>query len=563
MKKLNIPTVMLLAGLFLCQNAMGQNQAPFRFGINFPYRSPEAAALSTYLPLLNETGAAVMRQMTYADVHWQQIEINDGEWNFTYADSSILNSYGIQSVPTLYGISAGENDTIGLQVPWLACSDPGCGWQVERDSAFSRNYVQTVVNHYKPVVKYWEVSNEMASKMHRPIGLPMVDYVEFMQLNYQWIKSADPQAVVVLPGLLGTCGVPLEGQRDWLRSFLENGGLGTFEIMNYHDYNSWWTLPGHLDSLMAVMADFGIETMPIWCTESSISSVAGSEITPAYSSVDQQAADVWRRSALLLGKGLQTYFWQSMWSSGYPSEWQEFGLLNFQGKKKKSFYSYQLLVEKMDHFDTAEILSLGTVNDDNASGGEGVWVVQFNWPDGTRRWVAWSPDGQSYNLQLDSEINNVTVTTVVPNSLPPDGQSAVFAQSQIALNQGAAQLSLSSIPVLIEVAPAIGVLTPERPLQNFQLYPSYPNPFNTKNNTSGHSAIIRFSLFHPGQIRIKVFNQIGQEVITLFNGYKNNGNSEISWDGKDKDGHPVVSGVYYFRLEGEQHSQTGKMILLR
>jgi len=566
MKTLKNLSRTLVIGLLLGGPATAQeNQdpAPFRFGINFPYRSPEAASLSTYLPLLNETGASVMRQMTYADVHWQQIEVQDNEWDFVYADSSILNSYGIQAVPTLYGISAGDNDTVGLQVPWLACNHGGCGWQVARDSAFSRNYVQTVINHYKPVVKYWEVSNEMASKMHRPIGLPMVDYVEFMQLNYQWIKSADAQAVVVLPGLLGTYGVPLAGQRDWLRTFLESGGLGTFDIMNYHDYNSWWTLPGHLDSLLAVLSDFGLEAMPVWCTESSISSETGSEITPDYSSIDQQAADVWRRSSLLLGKGLQTYFWQSMWSSGYPSEWKEFGLLNFQGKKKKSFYSYQLLVEKLDHFESAEILSLGEVNDDNSSGGNGVWVVQFNWPDGTRRWVAWSPDLQPCDLTPGNEVSELAVITVVPNTLPQEGQPAVFTQSRISVNQGQVQIPLSSIPVLIEIMPANGLAPAEKPVNSFKLYPSYPNPFNTRDNSASSSAKIRYALSRPGQICIKVYDLTGKEIITLFTGHQGKGDSEISWDGKDKNGHPVVSGIYYFRLESEQHIQTGKMVLLR
>ena len=49
-------------------------QAPFIKGINFPFRSPETTHLNDFLDRLSKSGAPIMRQKTYADVYWKNIE---------------------------------------------------------------------------------------------------------------------------------------------------------------------------------------------------------------------------------------------------------------------------------------------------------------------------------------------------------------------------------------------------------------------------------------------------------------------------------------------------------
>jgi len=523
---------------------------PFRLGINFPFRSPEAASLKTYLELLNASGAACMRQMTFADVHWNQIEPEDNDWRFSLADSSIDNPFGLQAVPTLYGISAGENDTTGLQKPWIACNrrhDSDCGWQAARDSSDSKDYVQTVVNRYQSQVIFWEISNEMSTKMHRPLGLPLDDFVEFMHLNFRWIKAANPDAQVLLPGLPGTCGMPMSNAVTWFRDFLAAGGEGSFEIFNYHDYNSWWTLPAHYDSLQAVLAEFGLESLPVWCTESSISSEPGSEITPGYSSPEAQAADVWRRPAVLFAKGLDVYFWQSLWSSGPASEWREFGIVDASGQKKQSFHAFHLLVEKIENFATARALSFGEVTEDNASGGNGVWVVQFEWSDGTRRWVAWSPDRRPYTLAALTA-SAVTVTTTVPATLSADGETATFDTRTAPVTAGSVRLNLSDVPVLVEEVGADVVRPNPAPAISFTLVQNFPNPFNPVTT-------IRLDLPVPGEVQVQIFNQHGQRVRTLVNREMVAGHHDLQWDGHNASGTLVASGVYLYQMTVSREGQ--------
>ncbi len=44
---------------------------------------------------------------------------------------------------------------------------------------------------------------------------------------------------------------------------------------------------------------------------------------------------------------------------------------------------------------------------------------------------------------------------------------------------------------------------------------------------------------------------------------KEPGTYEVIWDGKDESGEQVASGVYFYKLEAENFSQTKKMVLMR
>ncbi|MDQ7051872.1 MAG: T9SS type A sorting domain-containing protein [candidate division KSB1 bacterium] len=549
--------VVLLTALFLPSPlgfAQIQNVPPFRFGINFPFRSPETASLATFLRLLNDAGTPALRQLTFADVHWIQIEPQNDVWNFVRADSAIENSNGIQCVPTFYHMAASPTRQVpGLQVPWRACYDASanCGWNAARDSSDSKDYVQTVVRRYQSRVKYWEIANEMSSKMRRPLGLPLAEFVEFMHMNYRWIKEIDPQASVLNPGLLGTYGLPMDRPRGWLREFLAAGGVGSFDILSYHDYNSWWTLPAHFDSLKALLDEFGLGSMPIWCTESSISSDPGVRITPDYASVDEQAADVWRRPVVLFARGLQAYFWHSGWSSGGQSEWREFGILSANGKKKKSFHAYRLLVDKLEGFAEARALSFGEVTEDNNRGGDGVWVVEFRWPDGTRRWVAWSPDNQTFDLtQLHSAQLNVTV--VVPTSLSSDGETANFDSYTVDVTNDTARLALTGTPILIEESNVTAVESNTKSAPDgFALFQNYPNPFNP-------STSVRFFLPRKANVVLKVFDLSGKEVAILVDEERPAGQHTVRFDAMG-----LASGVYLLRLTAGQWTQMRKAILMK
>lgn len=540
--------LILLSLLPLCSFS----QTPKRLGLNFPFRSPDVGSIQYFLNLLQEAHPSYMRQMTFADIAWQQVEPSNNAWSFSRPDSCIKNTLNIAPIPTLYGITAGENDVVGLQVPWRACSTAGCGWSAARDSVDSRDYVQTTVQRYKSYTPYWEISNEMNTKMKRPLGLPLIDFVAFMKMNYRWIKNTDSQAQVLLPGLLGTCGFPFSSSCSWLRDYLSAGGGSTFDIMNYHDYNAWWTLPAHYDSVIASLQKFNLAGRPIWVTECSISSDASTSLTPSYASEDEQAADVWRRSACLFGKGAQVFIWHTLYSSGPGSEWRHFGILDATGKRKKSFYSYKLLEEKIEGFQSAKFLSAGVTSDNNSSGGSGTWIVEFSWQDGTKRWVLWCPEGTSYTLNGLSR-SQVLVTNVVPISITLDGKAATTTSAALAVTGGSVKLNVTAKPILVEEVKGATAISPEHALaavQDMTLLQNYPNPFNSQ-------TMIVFELAQPQAVQLDLYDVLGRPQKQLLNTVMTSGKHSLPFAA---DG--LASGEYWLQLRSAGLHKTIKMCVI-
>jgi len=66
------------------------SQSAIRLGINFPMRAPEVSSIPVYMNLVAESGAQIVRQLTYADLLWKQIELTDNQWNFINPDSVFI-----------------------------------------------------------------------------------------------------------------------------------------------------------------------------------------------------------------------------------------------------------------------------------------------------------------------------------------------------------------------------------------------------------------------------------------------------------------------------------------
>lgn len=88
------------------------------------------------------------------------------------------------------------------------------------------------------------------------------------------------------------------------------------------------------------------------------------------------------------------------------------------------------------------------------------------------------------------------------------------------------------------------------------LMQNYPNPFNP-------STTISLILPEDGNIKLSIYNLLGQEVKTLINGYKLAGSYSVSWDGTDNNGLSVASGFYFYQLKRGDRVITRKMTLIK
>jgi len=90
---------------------------------------------------------------------------------------------------------------------------------------------------------------------------------------------------------------------------------------------------------------------------------------------------------------------------------------------------------------------------------------------------------------------------------------------------------------------------------NFQLSQNFPNPFNS-------STIIYYDLLLSSNIKLEIFNILGQKVKTLVDGRENAGHHQIVWNGIDDFGKIVSSGIYLYSLQVGNQKQVHKMLLL-
>ena len=87
------------------------------------------------------------------------------------------------------------------------------------------------------------------------------------------------------------------------------------------------------------------------------------------------------------------------------------------------------------------------------------------------------------------------------------------------------------------------------------LFQNCPNPFNP-------ATIIAYAIPKPANIRIEIFNVLGQRIKTLFDGLKTEAAGQVMWDGRDDLGRGAAAGVYIYSLISEGVRINKKMILV-
>ena len=112
---------------------------------------------------------------------------------------------------------------------------------------------------------------------------------------------------------------------------------------------------------------------------------------------------------------------------------------------------------------------------------------------------------------------------------------------------GPAYQSLAEYPTAIE---RIDYSSNSIPSQ-YVLSQNYPNPFNP-------TTTIRFSTPKAGNITLKIYNMLGQEVATLMDGFKPAGSYSVVWNAEN-----LASGMYIYRLQSGNEMISHKMLLLK
>jgi hypothetical protein len=161
----------------------------------------------------------------------------------------------------------------------------------------------------------------------------------------------------------------------------------------------------------------------------------------------------------------------------------------------------------------------------------------------------------AFSVSNDSLLYTYTDTTGILELFAVSGFSGnVTLTIQVNDPENAAVSSELSVTVnpVVGIAEITGAGIP----QEFALRQNYPNPFNP--NTT-----IKFQLPHTEDVKLAVYNILGQKVRILLNEKMNAGYYQVSWDGLSEHGRQMASGVYIYRLEAGSFVEVKKMTLMK
>ncbi len=188
------------------------------------------------------------------------------------------------------------------------------------------------------------------------------------------------------------------------------------------------------------------------------------------------------------------------------------------------------------------------------------------------------PAGGVTVYAISAATNSVVSTDVTEQdgnyslgNLPPGSYSVVADKegcngssiAGVSLGQGNGfQSPDNAITMTPELTLSVRDVPPSIP-SSYRLEQNFPNPFNP-------TTVIRFALPAPSRVALKIYNLIGQQVVTLVHETRAAGVYSVAWNATDNNHQQVGSGIYFVKMTAEpisQHAkpfnQVRKMILLR
>ncbi|MDF1611782.1 putative Ig domain-containing protein [Stygiobacter electus] len=166
------------------------------------------------------------------------------------------------------------------------------------------------------------------------------------------------------------------------------------------------------------------------------------------------------------------------------------------------------------------------------------------------QYKATDPDGDVITFKLDNGPEGATMTS---NGLfqwiPKVTQAGQSFLVMVTITDG--EFSDTKISTLSTDKTIVGVEEIGGIPTKFNLEQNYPNPFNP-------TTTIKFEIPKESYVRLRVFNSIGKDVAELINKELSVGSYQVNFDASE-----LPSGIYYYKLEANDFTQTRKMLLVK
>ncbi len=99
-------------------------------------------------------------------------------------------------------------------------------------------------------------------------------------------------------------------------------------------------------------------------------------------------------------------------------------------------------------------------------------------------------------------------------------------------------------------------LDPDGVPGDFSLFQNYPNPFNAETEIS-------YQLPKTAAVNLTIYNLLGEQINTLVDKQQTAGKYKIHWNGKDKNGNTMATGIYLVRFQADQYAKSRKLTILK
>lgn len=387
-----------------CQSAAGENVSKQYFGMHI--HNADAGTQWPDVPFGSW-------RLWDANVSWRDIQPEKDRWNFSRLDMDVAMGKLTQTELLL---------PLGLTPPWASSRptekssySPGNAAEPRLLEDWDR-YVETIARRYKGRIAAYEIWNEP-----NEAGFFSGDLDSLVNLTcraYRIIKEVDPKALLVSPSAThGSQGI------EWFNKFVERGGKGCFDVIGFHFYTLAHEPPEMISplakKLRAVMAKNGLESLPIWNTESGwYIANAHKPITVPWHVLDDKTASAYVARALILGwaEGIRRFYWYA-WDDG------NLGLFDTQERLPKPATRAFTQVANWMRGATSVTCSAMSLE---------VVVCELSF-EGNRRWALWST-GRETNFK--------------PPSVWSANQYETLTGERISISSGT-PIKLGALPILV------------------------------------------------------------------------------------------------------------------
>ncbi|HEX04924.1 MAG TPA: T9SS type A sorting domain-containing protein, partial [Bacteroidetes bacterium] len=162
----------------------------------------------------------------------------------------------------------------------------------------------------------------------------------------------------------------------------------------------------------------------------------------------------------------------------------------------------------------------------------------------------------SLNSEIGFECVNITELKLIRAGALPDSGTTIQSHEMLSRDLAKAEERVAHLYQQIFGIAGSGNVSANVIPSSFALHAAYPNPFNP-------TVTIPFALPQTSDIKIAIYNTLGQRVVTLVNETMQPGAHQIVWEGVSTSGSQVASGIYFVQMEAPDFIKTQKILMLK